>query len=225
MSILYEVFGSLLLFIFNLVNNYGVSIIVFTIISKLLLLPINIKQTKSLQETTKLQPEIQKIQKKFANNKEKINEETMKLYKEHNVNPMGGCLPLLIQFPIIIGLFRVLQQPAKYVFGSEAAYAAIEKSFLWLPSLGDPDPLHILPILAAATTYLYMTNMPSQSGGNDQAKQMNKTMKIMSPLMIGFFAWTFPSGVAIYWVTQNIFTYIQQFFIMRGTARKGVINK
>jgi len=86
--------------------------------------------------------------------------------------------------------------------------------------------MHILPILAAATTFLYMSNMPTQaSGGSEQAKQMGKSMKIMSPLMIGFFAWTFPSGVALYWVIQNIFTYVQQFFMMRSTTREGADGK
>lgn len=226
MSIIYDLFGKLLYFIYGIVNNYGIAIIVFSIIAKLILLPINIKQTKSMQEMNKVQPEVQKLQKKYGSNKEKLNEETMKLYQEHKVNPMGGCLPLLIQMPIIIGLFQVLQKPAKYVFGSDAAYAAIEKSFLWLPSLGEPDPIHILPLLAALTTFLYMSNMPAQSGGgNAQAQQMNKSMKLMSPLMIGFFAWTFPSGVALYWVIQNIFTYVQQFFMTRSTTREGVDGK
>lgn len=226
MSIIYNLFGSLLYYIYSVVDNYGISIIIFSIIAKLILLPINIKQTKSMQQMNKVQPELQKLQKKHAGNKEKLNEETMKLYQEHHVNPMGGCLPLLIQFPIIIGLFRVLQQPAQYVFKTDAAYAAVEQAFLWLPSLGEADPMHILPILAAATTFLYMSNMPSQaSGGSEQAKQMGKSMKIMSPLMIGFFAWTFPSGVALYWVIQNIFTYVQQFFMMRSTTREGADGK
>lgn len=220
MQILYELFGKLLFFIYSLVGDYGVSIVLFSIIAKLILLPINIKQTKSMQDMNKLQPELQKLQKKYGSNKEKLNEETMKLYKEYNVNPMGGCLPLLIQFPIIIGLFRVLQEPARYVFLTDAAYAAVEKAFLWLPDLGKADPLHILPVLAAITTYLYMTNAPTQSG-NEQANQMNNTMKIMSPLMIGFFAWTFPSGVALYWVVQNVFTYVQQLVTKKVTSRKG----
>ncbi len=220
MTILYELFGKMLYYIYSLVGNYGIAIILFSIIAKLILLPINIKQTKSMQATTKIQPEVQKIQKKYKENPEKLNEETMKLYKEHNINPMGGCLPLLIQFPIIIGLYRVLQQPQIYVFGSQGAYDAIDKAFLWLPSLGQPDPLHILPILAAVTTYLYMSTSQT-SGGNEQAQQMSQSMKFMSPLLIGFMAWTFPSGLALYWVIQNIFTFVQQILMKSLITQEG----
>lgn len=220
MKILYELFGSLLHFIYTIVGNYGVSIIIFSIIAKLILLPITLKQTKSMQSMNKLQPEIQKLQKKYGNNKEKLNEETMKLYKEHNANPLGGCLPLLIQFPIIIGLFTVLREPEAYVF-VDGAFAAVDKVFLWLPDLSKYDPLRILPILAAVTTYLSMANSPSaQSSGNDQAKAMTNSMKFVSPLMIGFFAWTFPSGLALYWVMQSLLTYIQQAVTLKLTSSK-----
>lgn len=221
MTILYELFGSMLYYIYNFVGDYGIAIILFSLIAKLILLPINIKQTKSMQDTNKIQPEIQKLQKKYKDNPEKLNEETMKLYKEHNINPVGGCLPLLIQFPIIIGLYRVLQQPQIYVFGSQEAYDAIDKAFLWLPSLGQPDPLHILPILAAITTYLYMSTSQATTGGNEQAQQMNQSMKIMSPLLIGFMAWTFPSGLALYWVIQNIFTFVQQIVMKSLFTQEG----
>lgn len=220
MTILYELFGSMLYYIYSFVGDYGIAIILFSLIAKLILLPINIKQTKSMQATNKIQPEIQKIQKKYKDNPEKLNEETMKLYREYNINPVGGCLPLLIQFPIIIGLYRVLQQPQIYVFGSQEAYDAIDKAFLWLPSLGQPDPLHILPILAAVTTYLYMSTSQTV-GGNEQAQQMNQSMKIMSPLLIGFMAWTFPSGLALYWVIQNIFTFVQQIFMRSLFTQEG----
>lgn len=216
MSILYNIFGTMLLTIYNFVGNYGIAIIIFTIIAKLILLPITIKQTKSMQETSRIQPELQKLQKQYGKNREKLNEETMKLYQEHGVNPMGSCLPLIVQFPIIIGLFTVLREPTEWVFRTPEAYSAVNQSFLWF-DLSNPDPFFILPILAAATTYLYMTNTPTQNIGNDQAQSMNKTMKIMSPLMIGGFATQFPAGLAMYWIVQNIITYIQQFVMLRST--------
>ena len=221
MTILYELFGKVLYYIYEFIGDYGLAIVIFSILAKLLLLPINIKQTKSLQATSKVQPEVQKLQKKYKDKPEKLNEEMMKLYKEHNINPMGGCLPLLIQFPIIIGLYRVLQQPQNYVFESQAVYDAIDKAFLWLPNLAQPDPLHILPIVAALTTYLYMSNNPTSSAGNEQAEQMTKSMKFISPLLIGFMAWTFPSGLAVYWVIQNIFTFVQQHFMKSRSAQEG----
>lgn len=216
MSILYTLFGKMLLIIYELVGSYGIAIIIFAIIAKLILLPITIKQTKSMQETTKLQPEIQKLQKKYANNKEKLNEETMKLYQEHGVNPMASCLPLLIQLPIIYGLFTVLREPAKYVFVTEGSYELVNQHFLWLPSLGQSDPWYIIPVLAAVTTYFYMTNTPTQAAGNDQAKSINNSMKFMSPLMIGYVAWISPSGLGLYWIIQNILTYVQQAILFRG---------
>ncbi len=107
--------GYILTFIYSLVKNYGLTIIIFTIVVKLLLMPLLIKQQKSMVATQKLQPELAKIQKKYANDKQRLNEETMKLYQENNVNPAGGCLPLLIQFPIIIGLYQVINRPLLYI--------------------------------------------------------------------------------------------------------------
>ncbi|MBF7096081.1 YidC/Oxa1 family membrane protein insertase [Alkalibacter mobilis] len=222
MSILYTFFGSILHTIYTIVQDYGVAIVVFSIFAKLMLLPITIKQNKSMQEMNKLQPEIQALQKKYANDKQKLNDETIKLYQKHNYNPMGGCLPMLIQFPIIIGLFGVMREPAKYVFTPEV-FATIDKSFLWLADLSVSDPLHIIPILAAATTYASMSNLGGQSkgaGGNNQAQAMTQSMKIISPLMIGFVSWTLPSGLGLYWIIQNILTYVQQLIMQKGIGFK-----
>lgn len=118
-------FGALLLWFINIVGNYGVALIFFTILVRIILLPLSIKQQKSMQETQRIQPEISKIREKYKNDKEKLNEETMKLYKEHNVNPAGGCFPLLIQFPIIIGLYQTIIRPLTYMFNLTADQIAI----------------------------------------------------------------------------------------------------
>ena len=104
--------------IFRLVGDYGYAVILFTVIVKTIILPLNIKQTNSMKEMQAITPEVQKLQKKYKNNPEKLNMETMKLYKLYKVNPMSGCLPLLIQLPIIWGLFGALQNPQKYVLTS-----------------------------------------------------------------------------------------------------------
>ncbi len=109
-------FGQLLLWLIGLVGNYGAALILFTVIVRLILLPLAVKQQKSMMETQKIQPELAKIREKYKNDKQKLNDEMMNLYKEHNVNPAGGCLPLLIQFPIIIGLFSVIRQPLTYMY-------------------------------------------------------------------------------------------------------------
>lgn len=221
MPIISDLFGTILYYIYTVVQNYGVAIVVFSIFAKLLLLPISIKQNKSMQEMNRLQPELQAIQKKYANDKQKLNDETMKLYSKHNYNPMSGCLPLIIQFPIIIGLFSVMRNPTEYVFTPEM-FETINKAFLWLADLSVADPMHIIPILAAATTFLSMSNMgkTSTGGGNSQAQAMTNSMKYISPLMIGFVSWTLPAGLGIYWVIQNLLTYVQQFIMQKGFGIK-----
>lgn len=107
--------GYILSFIYNLVQNYGVAIILFTIIVKLLILPLNLKSQKSMAKTQKLTPLIQELQKKYANDQQKLNQEMMELYKANGASPTAGCLPLLIQFPIIIGLYRAIQAPIKFI--------------------------------------------------------------------------------------------------------------
>ncbi|MBQ2898042.1 MAG: YidC/Oxa1 family membrane protein insertase [Clostridia bacterium] len=107
--------GYILSTIYSLVQNYGVAILIFTVVVKLILMPLLAKQQKSMQQMQKLQPQLEKIQKKYANDKNKLQQETMKIYQDNKVNPAGGCLPLLIQFPIIIGLYQVITKPLQYI--------------------------------------------------------------------------------------------------------------
>lgn len=107
--------GYVISFIYNLVQNYGFAIIIFTVIVKLIILPLGVKQQKSMLEIQKIQPELDKLKKKYQNDNQRMNEETMKLYKKYNINPAGGCLPMLIQLPIIIGLYQVITRPMQYV--------------------------------------------------------------------------------------------------------------
>lgn len=115
--IIYRPLGWIIEQIYNLVQNYGWAIIIFTIIIKLILLPLNIKSQKAMKKQQKVQPIIMELQKKYANDQQKLQQETMKVYKENNISMMGGCLPMLIQFPILIGLYRVIQSPIKYLMG------------------------------------------------------------------------------------------------------------
>lgn len=133
---------------FEYLSAYAIAIIITTIIFKLILLPLTLKQTRSMKEMQNIQPKIKEIQEKYKNDKQKLNQKTMELYKEHNVNPFGGCLPLLIQFPIIIAFFKLLREPYKFMFGGnpdnieaikEAAtyyYQSVNKGFLWIKDLG-----------------------------------------------------------------------------------------
>ena len=115
MNILYTILGEILRFIYNFTNNFGWAIVIFTILVRLCMLPLTIKQNKSMEAMNKVQPELAKLQKKYANDKEKLNEETMKLYQKYKVNPAGGCLPLLIQMPILFAIYGVIQNPIAYV--------------------------------------------------------------------------------------------------------------
>lgn len=115
MSIIYKIFGEILSAIYNFTGNFGWAIIIFTVLVRVCLLPLTVKQQKSMENMQKVQPELEKIQKKYQYDKEKLNEETMKLYQKYNVNPMGGCLPLFIQMPILLIIYGVIMNPITYV--------------------------------------------------------------------------------------------------------------
>ena len=221
MDFLYQFFGWVLFVIYGLVKNYGVAIIIFTVLVKTAILPLNIKQTNSMRETQAIQPEVQELQKKYKNNPEKLQAETMKLYKLYKINPMAGCLPLLIQLPILWGLFGALRDPGKWVF-TNGDLSALQTYFLWITNLGDKDPWYILPILCVVFTFaMQKYTMSMQTPGGD--KSMESTQKMMlyvMPIMIGWMAINMPSGVALYWVVQNIYTFAQQFLVMRKPIDK-----
>jgi YidC/Oxa1 family membrane protein insertase len=208
--------GSLLFYIYTLVDNYAISIILFTVVVKLVLLPLTFNQIKQTKKMQKLQPEIKKLQEKYKNDKEKLNVKTMELYKEHKVNPVGGCLPMLIQLPILFGLFGALRKPEVYVFPNspELLEKATNASFLWLPNLIDPDPI-ILPLIAAITTYLSMNTM-----NTGEQPQSMKTMNLILPLMILWWGRSFPAGLTLYWVISNLFQMAQQYFLPKGDKLK-----
>lgn len=218
MTFLYKIFGWLLYFVYSFVQNYGWSIVIFTIICKLILLPLNIKSTKSTREVQMLQPEMNRLQKKYQNNPEKLNMEMQKLYKIYGVNPMGGCLPLLLQLPIIYGLFGALRSPLDYVFQNlpaAEANAIISEQWFWIPNLANPDPYYILPILCVLFTYISQKFTMSVSPTPENQQSSQKMMLYIMPLMIGFFAMSMPAGISLYWVIQNVFTFFQQFFMLR----------
>ncbi|WP_338945177.1 YidC/Oxa1 family membrane protein insertase [Fusobacterium pseudoperiodonticum] len=184
------------------VGNFGVSIIIVTILIKIMLLPLTLKQDKSMKEMKKLQPEIEKIKEKYANDKQMLNIKTMELYKEHKVNPLGGCLPLLLQLPILFALFGVLRN----------GIIPKDSSFLWL-KLSVPDQFYILPVLNGAVSFLQQKLM----GSADSNPQM-KNMMYIFPIMMIMFSLKMPSGLQLYWLTSSILAVVQQYFIMKKGA-------
>lgn len=225
-----KILGSLLRFVFDIISSIGVesssfsyysmAIIVTTIIFKFMLLPIMLQQTKSTRAMGEIQPKMQAIQDKYKKDPQTMNIKMQQLYKEHNYNPMSGCLPLLIQFPIIIAFFAVFREPAKYAFTEPGLYDSINKVFLWIPNLDNPDPyLWGLPLLAAATTYLQSKLMAPAGGGSAQAESTQKMMTMFLPVLIFFSAKSFPAGLALYWVLGNIFTIVQQLITNKSSGK------
>ena len=206
--------GYLLKFIYGIVNNYGVSILILTVIVKLLLYPLYRKQIISTANMTAMQSEINEIQQKYAYDQERMNEELQKFYKENNFNPMAGCLPMLIQMPIIMGLFALLRSPMKYM-SDDSMLLAVHESFLWINDLAQPD-LWILPILAGLATYFSFSmsqNLQQSSAtAQTQNQSMNVMMKYFFPVMIVFLARSYPAGLAIYWAFGQ---FIQILFNLR----------
>ena len=184
------------------VGNFGVSIIIVTILIKIMLLPLTLKQDKSMKEMKKLQPELEKIKEKYANDKQMLNIKTMELYKEHKVNPLGGCLPLLLQLPILFALFGVLRN----------GIIPKDSSFLWL-KLSVPDPFYVLPVFNGAVSFFQQKLM----GSADSNPQM-KNMMYIFPIMMIMFSLKMPSGLQLYWLTSSILAVVQQYFIMKKGA-------
>lgn len=186
------------------VPNYGIAIILLTVIIKMALYPLSYKQMKSMLAMQQIQPKVKEIQDKWKNkDPKKMQQLIMELYKEHNVNPAAGCLPLLVQMPILIALYRSL-----YAFPyANPAHA----SFLWVHNLSDKDPYFILPLLAGVTTYLQSKLTTSSS---DPTQRM---MLITMPVFIAWISSTVPAGLALYWVVFNVVGGAQQYYINKQT--------
>ena len=226
---------NLLLWIYDVLGHgphmFGLAIILFTILIKVITWPLNASQVKGAQAMQELQndKEWQEIQKKYAKDKEKLAQEQMRIYKERGINPFASCLPTLIQFPIIIGLYQSITRALSitpfdmlklartiYPFQNVEGIIPLNSKFLWM-DLGRPESIQILgyalptlAIVVALTTYIQSKlTMPTSSNPNDQSAQMSGMMSIYMPLLLGWFALNFASGIAIYFITSNLLGIIQ----------------
>jgi YidC/Oxa1 family membrane protein insertase len=276
----FELFSGALTAFYAVVPSLGLAIILLTILVRLILLPLSIKQTRSMREMQRIQPEVKKLQQKHKGDRQKMNEELMALYKEHGVNPFGGCAPLLLQFPVLIGLFYVIRTPLKYM-GFAPPNVALPRGLVAAPAdfvarnvsgvleslqnsrlaqdlvehavrvndflgihlncsasgilrplsasalnqapdatrelaqscgsgLGSAAPYLVFVLLMGFTTWYQQKQMQAkQDPNNPQAAQMQMFAKIM-PVMLMFFAFSFPTGVVLYWLTTNVWTIGQQ---------------
>ena len=225
MGIIAKPIGLLLKWIYTLVGNYGIALIILTILVKLVLYPLYAKQIKTTSSMQDISEKTQEIQKKYANDQTRMNEEIQKMYKETGFNPASGCLPMLIQFPIIMGLFALLRNPMQYMPAGSTMIFANHESFLWIKDLAQPD-MWILPILAGVATYFSFSQNSAMTGQvgptAGQTKAMNAMMKYIFPLSILWLARSYPAGLAIYWAGGQI---MQIFFNFRINKMRAKLNE
>jgi YidC/Oxa1 family membrane protein insertase len=201
------------------IPNYGIAIIILTLITKIILWPLGTKSYKSMQQMKRLQPLIQEIREKYKDDKKKMNEETMALYRTYKINPLGGCLPMVVQIPVFFALYRML-------------YEAIELRhapfFLWINDLSAPDrllrfdfsipfmqPPYGIPVLTIimGATMLLQQKMQPPMGDATQAKIM-----MFMPLIFTFIFINFSSGLVLYWLVNNVFSIAQQYYTNKRNA-------
>jgi YidC/Oxa1 family membrane protein insertase len=202
--------GILLNYLYGFFNNYGITIIVFTIIVKGCLFPLYADQIKHSARMATVQPKMQALQKKYANDKEMLNIKMMELYKEEKFNPMRGCLPMVIQMPIILGLFMLLRNPTGFI-SNNAMLMAVHETFLWIPDLSQPDPW-VLPLLAGFATFISFSQTQSQTSmgmGDNSMNGMMKMMKYFFPITIVWMGRSFPAGLTIYWFVGTVIQIFQ----------------
>ncbi len=187
------------------VPNYGLAIIIMTIIVKAALYPLSKKQIESTKAMMEIQPKMKALQEKYKDDKPRLNAELANLYKQEGINPLAGCLPLIVQMPIMIGIF----------YGIRDFNYAGPSNFLWMDSISGSDPMHILPVLSALTTFIQSKQtMPNTSG------TQNRVMLYFMPIFIGYISMTFPAGLVIYWIVMNIMQISQQFLMNKNSGKK-----
>lgn len=227
---------AVLIWINHIVGNPGLAIIIFTLLVKLATLPLTVKSTRSMREMQRIQPLVKEINKRYKDDRAKQQSEMMRIYQQHGVNPMGGCLPMLVQIPIFFALYQALIHLVNLNTGSaeQIAKAAAEvthsfywaaplvladadfsKAFLWVPNLAHADPFYIWPILSGA--FQFLSNRMAQPYGSNknvdpQQQMMNRIMQFL-PLYLIVIYLTFPAGNVIYWTFSAIFTAVQTYVV------------
>ena len=211
-----------IVWVLNLFNdfipNYGIAIILLTILVRVLFWPLTHKSTVGMKKMQELQPKMKAIQAQFKDNPQRLQQETWALYKAEKVNPMSSCLPMLVQIPVFIALFNVLRSAV------ELRYAP----FLWIADLSEPEALfaswfpfgglNLLPILMAVTTGLQSAFTPSSGD-----KSQQKMMMIFMPVMMLVMFYSFPSALSLYWFLSNLFSIVQMYLIRRSTKKESAV--
>ena len=215
-----DVLGVVLLYFHNALGApWWLSIALLTVVVRTLLFPLTVKQVKSMRAMQDLRPEMDRIRAQFRDNRQRQQEEIMKLYQERKVNPLGGCLPILVQMPVFIGIFYVIREFGGYRIGDRvvpATHPSFENGgMLWFQNLSEADPLYILPIISALTM-LAATEITAKNIDPQQRWLMR-----LLPIGITVFLFNFPAGLFVYWITSNLVTLVQNYVIYNhGPGRR-----
>ncbi len=210
----------------SVTSNYGIDIILLTVLVKVLFLPLSHKSMKSMRDMQRLQPQMAKLREKFKDDRERLNKEMIELYRRHRVNPLGGCLPMLLQFPVFIGLYQALNQAIELRHASFALWVRDLSTYECYPwpgqtvAVGCNDfsvlglAIPVLVILMGASMLLQQWLTPAT--GMDPVQQ--RMMLVMMPVMFTVMFVNFPSGLVLYWLVNNVLTIAQQWWTNRATA-------
>ncbi len=212
--ILGQIMSVVIRFFYDFIGDWGLAIVVLTVVIKVITFPFTAKSTRSMQkmqrDMQKVQPEMKKIQEKYKDDKATQQEKTMELYKKHNINPLGGCaggcLPLLIQMPFLIGIFQAIHQMQELT----------GTSFLWIGDLGAPD----IPLVVLTGISMYFQTSLQQKWSGTEATQQTKMMSYFMPIFIVFIGLNLPAGVFLYWFTSTGLQLLQQYIISQKDKGK-----
>jgi YidC/Oxa1 family membrane protein insertase len=241
--ILNPMINALIWFYGLLGNNYLLAIVITTALTRLIVFPLTWQQQKSSVAMQELQPQLMKLREKYKDDMETQQRKQMELYREAGVNPLGGCLPLIIQMPILLGFYQAITRslaasPLQLIDLSQHLYQHIPPVLSWLPvaqsliplnsyvlglnlAAAAKDPFYILPVLVVLSTLVQnrLLTPPSSASSGDQQAAMTRSMQIFMPLFIGYISITFPSGLAVYWIVSNIIGIAQYAAMGRATLK------
>ena len=230
MNFLVTQFTSLLIFLNSVLGSLGWSIIVFTLIIRVVLLPLTLSSIRAQKKLRDLQPELKKLNRQHKNDKQTLQRAQLELYQRYNINPLAGCLPQLLQIFVLIVLYRAL-----LLFLDGGIQNGTNLEFFWL-NLAQPDPIYVLPVLAAAAQFVLslmiapgaeISDVASNTAMSKAAQKANKKeedtaemaatmqqqMLFIMPIMTGILALRFPAGLSLYWVAATVFSIVQQYFV------------
>jgi YidC/Oxa1 family membrane protein insertase len=199
--------------VYEHVGNYGVAIILLTVVSKIIFFPLTVKSMRSMKAMQALQPQINALRNKHKSDPQRLQRETMELYREHKVNPMGGCLPMLAQVPIFYALYLALSVSVELQNATFFCFGKIFGVHLWICDLASHDPTYVLPILMGVTMFMQQKMTPV-AGDPRQAKMM-----LIMPFIFTFMFLNLPSGLVLYWTVSNVLQILQQRYMDRPKAR------